>query len=197
MSPFVAVGSGSCLEPTSDLRDPKWFRVAVWRDDLRELHERGLISGVSLVTEYQVALRLYERPRSYTSKRIDKFSGWNCRFRNVPTTIRISGWRTWARRGRHSEPSVGRRMSCCWHGDAQLTARQMRTHFAEHGGCSTTGVAAPISPAPDARALRDMREGARGLPSRANDQALRSGGRVMPSLKERGTAQNRVGNLKR
>ena len=47
---FVSVGSGSCLEPTGDLRDPKWFRVVVWRDDLRELHERGLISGVSLVT---------------------------------------------------------------------------------------------------------------------------------------------------
>ena len=47
---FVSVGSGSCLEPTGDLRDLKWFHVAVCRDDLRELPERGLISGVSLVT---------------------------------------------------------------------------------------------------------------------------------------------------
>jgi hypothetical protein len=58
---LVAVGSGSCLEPKGDLFDPKWFHVAVWRDDLRELHERGLISGVSLVTEYEVAQKYYER----------------------------------------------------------------------------------------------------------------------------------------
>lgn len=50
---FVAIGSGSCLEPKGDLYDPKWFHVAVWRDDLRELHERGLVSGVSLITEYE------------------------------------------------------------------------------------------------------------------------------------------------
>jgi hypothetical protein len=58
---FVATGSGSCLDPKGDLTDPKWFHVAVWRDDLNELHKQGLISGVSQITAYEAALRYYER----------------------------------------------------------------------------------------------------------------------------------------
>jgi len=58
---FVAAGSGSCLHPMGDLTDPRWFHVAVWRDDLSELHERGLISGVSEITAYEAALKYYER----------------------------------------------------------------------------------------------------------------------------------------
>ncbi len=60
---FVAVGYGSCLNPKVDLTDPRWFHAAVWRDDLRELHERGLISGISQITAYEAALRYYERNR--------------------------------------------------------------------------------------------------------------------------------------
>jgi hypothetical protein len=55
------------------------------------------------------------------------------------------------------------------------------------------GGAAEPQGEPDAHALRDMREGARGLRSMANDQALRNGGQVMPSLKKRGKAQKRHG----
>ena len=58
---FVAAGTGSCLEPKGDLTDPRWFHVAVWRDDLQELNERGLISGVSQITKYEAALGYYER----------------------------------------------------------------------------------------------------------------------------------------
>jgi hypothetical protein len=58
---LVAVGSGSCLEPSGNLFEQRWFHVAVWHTDLRELHERGLVSGLSLLSEYEAALEHYER----------------------------------------------------------------------------------------------------------------------------------------
>jgi hypothetical protein len=61
---LVAVGSGPCLEPAGDLYDAKWFHVAVWHEDLFELHQRGLISGVSLLTEYEAALAYYEKHKN-------------------------------------------------------------------------------------------------------------------------------------
>jgi len=61
---FVAAGTGSCLEPKGDLHDPRWFHVAVWHDDLLELHERGLISGMSLMSEYETAVAWYEQHKN-------------------------------------------------------------------------------------------------------------------------------------
>lgn len=60
---FVAAGTGPGLEPKGDLRDAKWFHVAVWYDDLFELHKRGMISGISLLTEYEAALAHYEKSK--------------------------------------------------------------------------------------------------------------------------------------
>jgi hypothetical protein len=58
---FVAVGTGPCLEPVGDLYEGRWFHVAVWHADLLELHERGLVSGLSFQTEYEAALAYYEK----------------------------------------------------------------------------------------------------------------------------------------
>jgi hypothetical protein len=60
----VAVGAGSCLEPEGDLYDQRWFQVAVWHDDLLELRRRGLVSGVSLMTDYEEALAWYKQKRT-------------------------------------------------------------------------------------------------------------------------------------
>jgi hypothetical protein len=56
---FIAVGAGPCLEPRNDFYDSKWFHVSTWREDLLELHSRGYVSGISVMTEYEVALAHY------------------------------------------------------------------------------------------------------------------------------------------
>ena len=58
---FVAVGSETCLKPVKPLTDERWFHVAIWREDLFELNRRGLISGVTIRTEYEAALAYYEK----------------------------------------------------------------------------------------------------------------------------------------
>ena len=58
---FVATGIGPRLEPQGNLYNANWFHVAVWHEDLIELHERGLVSGMSLLTAYEEAAGWYEQ----------------------------------------------------------------------------------------------------------------------------------------
>jgi hypothetical protein len=65
---LVIIGSGPCLQPKQPLSDTRWFHVALWHRDLLELRRRGLISGVTLRTEYERALDHYERHKDLVVK---------------------------------------------------------------------------------------------------------------------------------
>jgi hypothetical protein len=58
---FVARNVGRPFEPGSNPHDFHYFHVAVWEEDLLELHRRGAIRGISLISEYEAAMSLYEQ----------------------------------------------------------------------------------------------------------------------------------------
>lgn len=81
----VAVGSGPCLEPKDDLYDSKLFHVAVWREDLVELYKRGLLSGCTLLTEYQAAMAYYHKVKDRV---LDETETKDAQLHTLPTPVR-------------------------------------------------------------------------------------------------------------
>lgn len=70
---FVVLGNGPCLVPRGDLYDPKWFHVAVWHEDILQLHRMGLVHGVSVRTKYEAALDQHNRYKDYFVESQDGF----------------------------------------------------------------------------------------------------------------------------
>jgi hypothetical protein len=52
---------------TTDPFDYQNFHVAIWHEDLIELHEQGLIVGMRLLTDYEAAVQYYESMKSNPS----------------------------------------------------------------------------------------------------------------------------------